>query len=172
MRRSLQSTSSALLWGRGQRAERSAWPIWLIAVLAMLCGCGRHSLPATVEGTLRLRGKPLDNCLVVFLPESVNEAQSARFSGVTDEQGRYRLRSDDLRDGADAGSHRVIVEDLSVATGVHRRDHGEVDAEHPEVVPRLPTRRCRVPEMYSSTARTPLRRGVVPGHQVIDLELQ
>jgi hypothetical protein len=147
------------------------WPIWLIAVLAMLCGCGPNSLPATVEGTLRVRGQPLDNCLVVFLSESVEDVQSARSSGVTDEQGRYRLRSDDLRDGAAVGSHRVIVEDLSVASGVHRRDHGEVDAEHPEVISRPPVRRSRVPDTYGSTARTPLRREVAPGHQVIDLEL-
>jgi hypothetical protein len=125
-----------------------------------------------VEGTLRRGGNPLDNCLVVFLPEARDGARTWRFVGLTDAQGRYRLQGEDRREGAKLGVHRITVEDLSVYTGVPRRDHGAVDAEDATdaQVPSV-ARRSRVPEQYASATRTPLRKEVQPGHQVIDLEI-
>lgn len=139
--------------------------------MTLLVGCGQRPLPATVEGTLSRAGKPLDNCLVIFLPETPQDAGSSRFVGLTDELGRYRLRCDRQREGASVGEHRIVVEDLSVSTGISRRDHGAVDAEREEVVTPPLVRRSRVPDNYSSASQTPLRKEVTPGHQVIDLQI-
>jgi hypothetical protein len=137
----------------------------------VLLGCGRGSPPATVEGTLRLNDKPLDNCVVTFLPESGQEAEWGLSTGLTDEQGFYRLRGNQ-EEGCVIGWHRVTVQDLSVSTGVRRLDHGTVDAEIPEDEPPPPVRRSRVPEGYASALKTPLRFEVKPGPQVIDLEIK
>ena len=142
-------------------------------VLTVLVGCGQKPSPATVEGTVRRNGNPLDNCLVVFLPESRDGAKAWRFVGLTDAQGHYRLQGEDRRAGAKLGFYRVTVEDLSVSTGVRRRDHGTVDArDAPDAEAPPPVRRSRVPERYASASQTPLRKEVQPGHQVIDLEIE
>jgi hypothetical protein len=154
----------------GVRADRRT--AGLVLALTMLFGCGRDSPPATVEGTLRLGGKPLDNCLVTFLPEPGQESNGPHSTALTDQQGSYRLRCDNQQDGAAIGWHRVTVQDLSVSTGVRRRDHGTVDAEMTEDAPPPPVRRSRVPEGYMSPATTPLRKEVEQGHQVIDLEIE
>ena len=140
--------------------------------LTMVLGCGRGSSPATVEGCLRLNGKPLDNCLVTFWPESGQQAEVGRSTGLTDQQGLYRLHCDNQEEGAAIGWHRVTVQDLSVSTGVRRRDHGTVDAEMTENTPPPPVRRSRVPERYMSPTTTSLRKEVKPGHQVIDLDIK
>jgi hypothetical protein len=163
--------SDMLLKGRRSAPRCLAAIYWTVALTALV-GCGRNDLPATVEGTLRRGGNPLDNCLVVFLPEARDGVRTWRFVGLTDAQGRYRLQGEDRREGAKLGVHRITIEDLSISTGVPRRDHGAVDAEDtadaqvPSVV-----RRSRVPEHYTSASRTPLRKEVQPGHQVIDLEI-
>ena len=144
---------------------------WLPLALTMLLGCGRDSPPATVEGTVRLNGRPLDNCLVTFLPQPRQEPKGPRSAGLTDQHGSYRLRCDNQQEGAGIGWHRVTVQDLSVSTGIRRRDHGAVDAGMDETAP-PPVRRSRVPEWYMSATDTPLRKEVKPGHQVIDLDIE
>ncbi len=145
---------------------------WLVLVLTMLSGCGRHTPQATVEGTLRLDGKPLDHCLVTFLPKSGQEGKSLRSTGLTDRQGSYRLCFDNQEEGAAIGWHRVTIEDLSVSTGVRRRDHGTVDEQTEETASRPSLRRSRVPERYTSATDTPLLKEVKAGHQVIDLDIK
>lgn len=142
-------------------------------VLTVLVGCGQKPLPATVDGTVYRNGDPLDNCLVVFLPESRDGDRAWRFVGLTDAQGHYRLQGEDRRDGAKLGFYRVTIEDLSVSTGVRRLDHGSVDAEFaPDDVAPQAVRRSRVPNRYVSAVQTPLRKEVQSGHQVIDLRIE
>ncbi len=154
---------------------RHVWETVCLALALTPCfGCGRDSLPATVEGTVRLDGKPLKNCLVTFMPEPGQQAEAGgrRFTGLTDRHGCYRLRCDSQQEGAATGWYRVTVEDLSVSTGVRRRDHGTVDLEMEETAPPARVRRSRVAPRYSSPKDTPLRKEVKPGHQVIDLEIR
>jgi len=138
----------------------------------MLAGCGQHAAPATVEGTLRLNGQPLDNCLITFFPESAQDAKFPRSTGLTDRQGFYHLRFDNQQEGAAIGWHYVTVQDLSVSTGVHRRDHGTIDVATEETPPPPPVRRSRVTQRFMSPEDTPLRLEVKPGHQVIDLDIE
>jgi len=144
----------------------------LALTLPLCLGCGRGSPPATVEGTLRLDGKPLDNCLITFLPEPGQEADRPHSAGLTDGHGFYRLRWDNQQEGAAIGRHRVTVRDLSLSPGVRRRDHGTVDLAMDETAPPPPARRSRVAQRYTSPRDTPLRKEVKPGHQVIDLEVE
>lgn len=153
------------------RADRAGRLLALTILLAVL-GCGQDPPPATVEGTLRLAGKPLDNCLVTFLPEPGQETARTHSTGLTDERGIFRLRWDDQREGVAVGRHRVTVQDLSASNGVVRRDHGTVDAETTEDSPPPPVRRSRVPNTYRSPATTPLRKEIKPGHQVVDLDIK
>jgi hypothetical protein len=123
-----------------------------------------------IQGTVRMRGQPLDRCLITFLPEPGSETPGPHSTAVTDRQGHYRLHLDDQRMGASVGWHRVLVQDLTVSTGVLRRDHGEVDRETDGTAP-PPARRSRLPARYASPATTPLKFEVVAGTQTIDLEI-
>jgi hypothetical protein len=143
----------------------------LALALAACCGCGPDPPAATVKGTLRLDGEPLDNCLITFLPEPGQGLHSPHSTGLTDGHGHYCLRCANQQDGAAIGWHRVTVHDLSVSTGVLRRDHGRADLDTQEAAP-PPVRRSRVPERYTSAGDTPLRKEVKPGHQVIDFDVQ
>jgi len=157
---------------RGTRRRLVLKTVFLAVALAPLCGCGRDSPPAAVEGTLRMNGTPLDNCLVTFLPEPGRETKVPHSSGLTDVAGSYRLRFDNQQEGAAVGWHRITVQDLSASLGVVRRDHGTVDAGLDETTPPPPARRSRVPQQYMSPRDTPLRKEVKPGHQTIDLDVR
>lgn len=140
---------------------------------ALIIGCGQTPLPATVEGTLRLDGKPLDNCLVVFYPEpKKDQPDRPRSVGITDAEGKFRLRCDDQRSGASTGWHRVTIRDLSASTGVRRRDHGTVDAADAPASPPPRARPSRVSPRYSSPTDTPLRKEINQGDQIIDLDIR
>jgi hypothetical protein len=155
---------------RGTRLRLILKMVCLTIALASLSGCGRHSPPATVEGTLRLNGKPLDNCLITFLPEPGQGAKEPLSTAVTDRQGAYHLRFDNQQEGAAVGRHRVTVQDLSASSGVVRRDHGTADADVNENAPAV--RRSRIPQPYMSPNGTPLRKEVKADHQVIDLDIK
>jgi hypothetical protein len=164
------------------RADGPAWrraglegglgAVGIALAVTTLLGCGRDAPPATVEGTLRLNGRPVENCLVTFLPEPGQEAEWPCSTGLTDKQGSYRLLCSTQEEGVAIGWHRVTIQDLSASTGVRRRDHGTVDAQEADSAPPPPARRSRVPKSYTSPARTPLRKEVKPGHQVIDLDIK
>ena len=145
---------------------------WLALALVACLGCRQQAPPATVEGILRLGGKPLDACLVTFFPESGQAASWACSTGLTDSQGRFRLRGSEQQDGAAVGWHRVTIQDLLVSQGVQRRDHGTVDRDESEEKPPSCVRRSRVPQAYLSLSVTPLSQEVKPGHQVIDLDIR
>jgi hypothetical protein len=162
-----QASSGQRRRGGGQRVRRVA----VALLLTLGSGCGRDAPPARVEGALRMDGRPLEQCLITFLPEPGHAGFARHASGVTDQQGRYGLRLDDQRLGASLGWHRVLVQDLTVSTGVVRRDHGELDRKVDGRTPR-PARRSRVPARYASPTETPLRCEVVAGPQVIDLEIE
>ena len=63
----------------------------LLAAVVTAYGCQQHArFPLTlVEGTISQAGEPLSEVLVVYIPEPGHGALS---TGVTDSEGRYRLR--------------------------------------------------------------------------------
>ena len=75
------------------------------ALLAMvvLAGCGRgRERTYPVSGTVRIDGRPLAGCMIMFRPE-----QGPVASGWLDDEGRFELTTYRPRDGAVAGRHQV-----------------------------------------------------------------
>ncbi len=118
-------------------------------VLGFACcvGCGQTEMPTVpVEGTVQLDGRPLENVLVRFLPDTVDGETCPGSAGVTDAQGHFRLRCEDQRDGAVVGRHRVVLEDMAVYA-MPRKENAPPPAK---------SVKSRVPPHYGSAANTPL----------------
>lgn len=128
--------------------------------LAALCGCGDSVPLGQVRGTLTLDGRPVSNVVVVFVPDSSGEHASIRSAGQCDDQGKFTLRCDTGVAGGVVGSHRVIVEDLSLANAPRAPDG---------TITQFP--RKRFPEKYSDPLQTPLRATIRAGEQDIALKM-
>jgi len=130
-------------------------------MLLSIAGCRRQARLLPVSGTVRLDGRPAANVLVTFLPDPAKGAKGPRSAAATDADGRYRLRCDDQRDGAVAGWHRVVVEDLALYA-----------APRDENAPRMAARpRSRIPALYCEPRQTPLKVEVRPDGQTHDFDL-
>lgn len=87
-----------------------------LALFTIGCSKGIRLVPA--EGVVVLvdaRGKtqPMANISVQFLPDATKEGVAGPTSyATTDEQGKFRLKAYDGRDGAVVGPHRVVLADL------------------------------------------------------------
>lgn len=73
-----------------------------------LTGCGPGYKLTPTSGVLKIGGKPEANILVQFYPQGGTGPTSF---GVTDEQGRFTLKTTDGRDGAMIGPHKVVLVD-------------------------------------------------------------
>src|SRR5262245_5662428 len=85
----------------------------LLCLATAGCGGKKHKF-VPVEGVVEINGRPASNILVRFLPDGLKNNEGPPSSGITDEKGAYRLKSDKGDDGAVPGWHRVIFEDLNV----------------------------------------------------------
>jgi hypothetical protein len=82
-------------------------------------------------GRLIYEGRPLPAALVTFVPESTAGGRQYAAFGMTDEEGRFFLRTfSRFGDGAVGGVHRVTLERL-VPTGRHLKDPWHPEAESP-----------------------------------------
>lgn len=119
-------------------------PLWAAV------GCGDRPALASVEGTVRLDGSPLENARVVFTPIGPGRPSSGR----TDADGTYSLVYTSDRSGALPGEHAV-----SITTHVQGDvDSGSVGA--PE----------RVPVQYNVNSE--LKKTVKADDNVIDFDLE
>lgn len=128
--------------------------------LCLAAGCRPQVELGQVDGTVTAQGAPLANVLVTFIPEASGEAARVRSLAVTDDQGLFRLRTEQSLDGAVVGRHRVIVEDLAIYQAPRSAD-GTLLSRPPQ----------RVPPAYSDPLASPLTIDVQPGKQTIPLEL-
>jgi hypothetical protein len=124
-----------------------------LAVLACL-GCGSDGPDiATVEGTVTLDGKPLQNASVVFVPENGRPA-----GATTDESGHYELNFSGGRKGAIPGKNRIRISTL--------RDASESEDGTP-----IPAVAETIPMKYN--AKTTLEFTVEPSkHNEANFELE
>jgi hypothetical protein len=81
-------------------------------VLAAALGCGDSGPKmAEVSGVVTINGKPYGKAVVSFQPigtkENPNPGRGS--SAYTDENGRFVLKTDDGRNGAVVGKHRVRI---------------------------------------------------------------
>jgi hypothetical protein len=94
------------------RMPGRASTILMIALLLLASGCGKKGrvweLNQKVEGVVKLEGAPIPNVHVQFVPEDPVE-QGPISHGMTDEKGHFNLTTEDDRDGAVIGKHKILV---------------------------------------------------------------
>lgn len=91
---------------------RAATVALLAGSLALAAGCGGQPRVVPAEGVVKIGGKPAANILVQFLPDHRKGQNGPTSTGTTDDQGRFRLKTQDGRDGAVPGPHMVTLVDL------------------------------------------------------------
>jgi len=136
----------------------------LVAGLLVVVGCEGGPQFAEVEGAVTQGGKPLPNVRVEFWPES----NGPKSSGVTDDGGRYVLKSEDgKRVGAMVGSHKVVLKDLV--------QYGEkfLGRKAENVKDLSGGKKPRFGAEYSDAARTQVKKSVAAGEKnKIDIEVK
>jgi len=78
----------------------------------LLAGCSQENTNfAPVSGTVTVKGKPQANLIVSFLPVTQGDEPAIASSGLTDEQGRFTLKTTgaDAAEGAMIGQHQVRI---------------------------------------------------------------
>ena len=120
-------------------------------LLLALTGCQRGPALGTVEGTVRVNGRPLPHAYVVFQPISPPGAYGSAYA---DKDGEYVLQFSRSRNGAPVGKHRVSIR----AARNEEVDDSSVAAT--QIV---------IPDKFNSA--TELEREVKAGHNVHDFNL-
>ena len=89
--------------------KSSGWSCGFAFLLAVACGCSKPLVfNDLVEGTVTLDGKPLGNAHVQFVPDEPG-IKAPGSTGITDENGHYRLTREDGQPGALVGKHLVVL---------------------------------------------------------------
>jgi hypothetical protein len=130
--------------------------------LAAIAGCGRGISMAEVEGVVTLNGKPVEKIQVEFWPSK----EGPRSIGVTDSEGRYKLKTDDgTQPGAAVGKHSVVLHDVGIfGDKFLGRGAEDVDISNGQ--------KPRISSEYCDAARTTLQKEVVAGQKnQIDLQV-
>ena len=141
---------------RSVRRTVLALAAWLPTMVA---GCNRtpaYEL-AEVTGVVTVKGKPMPDLIVAFLPNPEKGTQGPRATGKTNDKGEYRMACDDGRQGAVVGMNYVLVTD-------ERTSLPEEEARKPGAV--FPP--SRIALNYSTVVSTPLQQEVKAGPQTID----
>src|SRR6266850_1587756 len=82
------------------------------ALVVSMAGCGSGGGKyAPVSGVVTLNGKPYGEAVVTFQPFATKEHPDPGrgSSGDTDPNGRFVLKTDDLKNGAVIGQHQVRI---------------------------------------------------------------
>jgi hypothetical protein len=93
-------------------APRTVAATGLALVAVVLGGCSSEVKVVPAEGVLKIGGKPAPNVSVQFLPDVTKGAAGPTSYAMTDAEGRFKLKTQDGRDGAVPGPHTVILADL------------------------------------------------------------
>ena len=104
-------------------------------MMLIVCGCSEETAKAVVPaaGTLTIDGVGAANIMVRFVPVGGEIEGNLSSSGVTDEQGNFRLVASDGRDGAIPGAGHVLLVDLDE----ERPAQGEELTKEPRLNPTL-----------------------------------
>jgi hypothetical protein len=115
---------------------------------------------------VRLDGKPLKGAAVRFVPAGAHGTAYIA-SGVTDEQGRFRLTCNG-QPGACTGENRVLV----MEDDIPARLRGESEEAQRELAAYFRSLGGRpIPEKYTNLVTSPLVVNVTPEQKVYRLEL-
>lgn len=106
-------------------AARLVW-VAVCATVVLAIGCSRYvedkwsrARPAThrAGGVVEYRGQPVTRAIVTFVAREESRGTEFTAVGLTDDRGRYELKTFRPGDGALAGSHRVTIEKRSLGGG-------------------------------------------------------
>jgi hypothetical protein len=143
---------------------------WAAALLVGL-GCGGAGRPVKVEGLVTLDGQPVGGATVIFNPLARDGRQA---SGVTGEDGRFRLTTYRVDDGALPGEYKVTIQKPTTtsAAGVEPgRDLSKIDMnkmmwQMKQESDKKKRQRAKVaggiPTVYGDLSKTPLKERVPP----------
>lgn len=89
----------------------------IIALLGCDSGGKKIPLPDTVpvSGVVTLDGKPLETAVVTFSPTGTTKGVDCL--GLTDEEGKYKLKQIRGKDGAPQGTYRVFISQMKRGDG-------------------------------------------------------
>ena len=151
--------------------------IALFATL-ILIGCGgTQGLPTCyVEGIVTLDGSPLDGALVTFYPETPGESTRSA-TGYSNELGKYALTSDggEPQKGALEGNYMVTVLKYKVEATAPQSSSssGPGPSSASETSDSSSAKRTMItPQVYTSTATSPLKATVQKGKNDIPFALE
>jgi hypothetical protein len=134
----------------------------LLMTVATAAGCGSSSVPfGQVDGRVTMEGQPVQDVVVVFVPQANGAGAAARSFGQPDQAGRFQLKTEQGQVGAVVGEHVVILEDLGPYSAPRTED-GTL------LKPYVP----RFPATYSDPVRSPWKVRVAAGSQSIELEVK
>jgi len=138
--------------------------------LLLTCGCGSDKLKTErVTGIVTMNGKPVAGAVVTFSP--VDRTKSHPATGHTDDKGKYTLQTllGDVDAGTTPGDYKVMVtKTKDVETG---RVQKVTVGDQVEEVKEMKSEQL-LPKRYSSISSTPLKKTVIAGSNVIDIELE
>jgi hypothetical protein len=167
----------------------------LLALIAVLVGCGAKPVPVT--GVVRLDGAPVEGATVTFITADGNLSAA----GQTDADGNFSL-STGGQPGAFPGDYQVVVvktpkveggENMSPEDDAYMKHMKKLAAEQAKsgatpspgdmmkmkmmgkkvAAPSAPTTpvKTELPAVYASTATTPLTAKVPPDNQPVEINL-
>ena len=153
-----------------RRSMTAVVVLTLLAIWVVGCGPAAKPVPAglvPVSGTVSMDGKGLNGATVMFIPTS---GQSSDAGGVTDDAGKYVLKSGEGQGtGALPGEYRVVITRLI-------KPDGSVVPPSPEKSPmQLMTEenaKESVPAQYSDLLRSKLKATVAASGGTHDFDLK
>ena len=146
--------------------ERHARAVLPLVLLLLASGCSGFTYNDSVEGTVKLDGKPVANVVVQFMPEKGHKVPLS--TGQTDEGGHYTLTCDNGHSGAVLGKYTVVIASVapSGSTGLPGAGDSSKSDHKAEEKPV-----SRGPGVYSNPKTTPLHEEVTKDKHTYDLAL-
>jgi hypothetical protein len=143
----------------------------LLTILTAAAGCSKGVPVAEVNGVIKMDGKPMPFVKIMFMPDPGKKTLGPISSGVSDDQGRFKLTCEDEREGAVIGWHKVVVfegpPNLNRTPRTGRRDDDEVVKKAPKAKAKGP----HVPDRYTSSGKTPLSQEVKENKNELEIVL-
>jgi hypothetical protein len=142
-----------------------------LAAVMTVAGCG-PSLPAGAKPThkttvtVTYKGAPVEGATITFLgPESTTAV------GMTDAQGKAKMKTYVEGDGAIEGQHKVLISKVETVGGAPAADQDSPNYVPPVNVP-PPQVKYHVPQKYEAPGTSGLTADVKSGPNEITFELK
>ena len=134
---------------------RTYWHLAALGLLVGVCGCNTSGL-VSATGRLTYKNQPVPSTLVIFQPDD----GSRRSTGVTDDDGNFKLRFSSTKDGVKSGNHTVYL-----------RYEVSVEEELHQIPPKASKELKAVIARYGDPKKSPLHVEITGSGQFIPIEL-